>query len=137
MSLESITRAWGDFYARTPIDEPRTEAEYLELRELADYLIDNYSVESGPYAPLFDLVLDYLDRWERLNEPELKNIDVPPKDVLTHLMALRGVTQYRLAKDGVAGQGTLSAILAGKRGISKELAKKLAAYFGVSVELFL
>ena len=137
MSAETITEAWGDFYARTPLDEPRTEAEYLELRTLADYLLDHVNVESGPYAPLFDLVLDYLDRWERLHEPELKAAEAPPKDVLEHLMAARGVTQYRLAKDGVAGQGTLSAILAGKRGISKALAKKLAVYFGVSVELFI
>ena len=109
---------------------------YLELRALADYLLDHVNVESGPYAP-FDLVLEYLDRWERLYEPELKAAEAPPKDVLEHLMAAWGVTQYRLAKDGVAGQGTLSAILAGKRGISKALAKKLAVYFGVSVELFI
>ncbi len=52
-------------------------------------------------------------------------------------MQERGVTQYRLAKDGVVSQGTLNAILKGRRGISKAVAKKLAAYFGVSVELFI
>ena len=110
MSAETITEAWSDFYARTPLGEPRTEAEYLELRTLADYLLDHVNVESGPYAP-FDLVLGYLDRWERLHEPELKAAEAPPKDVLEHLMAARGV--------------------------SKALAKKLAVYFGVSVELFI
>ncbi len=65
---------------------------YLELRTLADYLLDIVNVESGSYAPLFDFVLEYLDRWERLHEPELKAAEAPPKDVLAHLMAARGVT---------------------------------------------
>ena len=36
----------------------------------------------------------------------------------------------------VASQGTISDILAARRGISKALAKKLASRFGVSVAVF-
>lgn len=133
----TVAEAWNTFYAAAPLQPPVTEAEYLELKALADYLLDHHNVESGPHAALFELVLDYLDKWEWANEPELKNLQTTPKETLSYLMQERGVTQYRLAKDGVVSQGTLNAILKGRRGISKAVAKKLAAYFGVSVELFI
>lgn len=134
----SITaQAWNDFYAHAPLKAPVTEADYLELKALADYLLENHNVESTPYKALFELSLDYMDKWERVNEPELKDIAALPSEVLKQLMEAREVTQYRLAKDNIASQGTLSAILTGKRGISKNLAKKLADYFNVSVELFI
>ena len=133
----TVARAWSTFYAAAPLKPPVTEAEYDELKVLADYLLDNHNIESGPYAALFELLLDYLDKWVRTNEPELKNLQALPREMLAYLMQERSVTQYRLAKDGVVSQGTLNAILKGRRGISKAVAKKLAAYFGVSVELFI
>lgn len=51
-------------------------------------------------------------------------------------MEERGVTRYQLAQDGIVDQGNLSRILAGKRSISKALAKRLAGYFRVGVEVF-
>ena len=78
-----------------------------------------------------------MHEWELVNEPDLKNSVATPHEMLAYLMEQRGVTQYRLAKDGVVSQGTLNAILKGRRGISKAVAKKLAVYFGVSVELFI
>jgi plasmid maintenance system antidote protein VapI len=45
--------------------------------------------------------------------------------------------QVQLEKAGVVAQSTLSQILAGKRGISKGVAKKLGVFFGVSSVVFL
>ena len=59
---------------------------------------------------------------------------IPPRDVLSYLMDDRGLRQTGLAD--VASQGTISDILAARRGISKALAKKLASRFGVSVAVF-
>lgn len=132
----TIVQAWGDFYAGTPLKAPVTEADYLELKTLANYLLDHHNVETEPYAALFDLVTEYMDRWERANEPELKDIQVPPYEMLGYYLENRGVTQYRLAKDLGVSQGNISSILRGDRGISVALAKKLADYFGVSLELF-
>ena len=60
--------------------------------------------------------------------------DAHPRDVLRYLMEDRGLSQSDLAD--VASQGTISDILAGKREISKALARKLAGRFGVSVAVF-
>lgn len=133
----TIARAWGDFYASASLRVPVTEGDYLELKELADYLLDEYNIEAEPYAALFDLVTDYMDRWERANEPELKDVQVPPHQMLAHYMEQQGVTQYQLDKEGVVSQGNLSAILKGRRGVSLDLAKRLAERFKVSVEVFI
>ena len=57
--------------------------------------------------------------------------------MLAHYLEARDISAYRLAKDLGVSQGNLSAVLHGKRGISKDLAKKLAEYFGASLELFI
>ena len=137
MSLQTVTEAWSDFYRHAPIRVPTSEAEYLELRELADHLLDTCNVEEGEYAGLFDFVTDRMDRYERQHEPELKEASAPPRVVLAHYMEARSVSQYQLAKAGVATQGTLSAMLSGKRGISLEVAKKLGEFFHVAPTLFL
>ena len=61
--------------------------------------------------------------------------EAEPREGLRHLMAKHGLRQADLA--GIASQGTISDILSGRRGISKALAKKLAAPFHVSAVAFL
>ena len=57
-----------------------------------------------------------------------------PRDALAFLMQQHGLKQSDLAN--IAGQGTISAILSGNRGISKQLAGKFAQRFGVSAAVF-
>lgn len=137
MSAYTVADAWDTFYQQAPLERPTSEGEYIELKELADYLLDTRNIEEGKYAALFDIVTGYMDHYERQHEPELKEASAPPKDVLAHYMEARGVSQYQLAKAGVATQGTLSAMLSGKRGISLDVAKKLGKFFGVAPSLFL
>ena len=61
--------------------------------------------------------------------------DTSPRDALAVLMREHGLKQIDLAD--IAGQGTISAILAGKRSISKRLAGRLAQRFGVSAAVFI
>jgi len=138
MSTATVVNAWEAFQAAAGgIKRPETEAEYEALLALANDLTDHYNCNTEPYGSLFDLIAGYMHEWELANEPELKDVQVPPHEMLSYYLENRGVTPYRLAKDLAISQGNLSAILHGDRGISKELAKKLAEYFKVSVELFI
>ena len=62
--------------------------------------------------------------------------ETDPVEVLRELMGARGM-QPRDLWPVVGSRGTTSEILSGKRGISRELARKLAALFGVRASCFL
>lgn len=136
-AVADIVQAWGGFYAATHLAAPKTEDEYETLHSLADYLLDNYNVDTEPYGPLFELVTGYMHVWELEHEPDLKNPDAPPYQLLAHLMEQHAVSQYQLEKEGIASQQNLSRILKGERGISLKLAKRLAERFEVGTELFI
>jgi HTH-type transcriptional regulator/antitoxin HigA len=136
MTSERVVGAWEEFQAHSGgIRKPESEAQYLELVELLDDLTDRYDCNLEPYASLFDLLANYADEWEAENEPELKHPDVAPNQMLAYLMEDRGVSQYQIAQTGLVDQGNLSRILSGKRGVSKQLAKRLAEYFDVDPNL--
>jgi HTH-type transcriptional regulator/antitoxin HigA len=81
-------------------------------------------------------VSGYLLEWQNAHDP-LANDVATPSEMLEHLMHEHALSQYQLAKELKLSQGNLSNILSGKKGISKDLAKKLAKYFGVGVEVFI
>src|SRR5690606_20287367 len=108
-----------------------------QIVSLMHHISDNYSTTREPYAALFDYLATLAHDWEVENEPDLKSPDVAPRMVLAYLMEEHDVSQYQLAKEGIADQGNLSRILAGRRGISKRLAKRLAERFHVSAESFI
>lgn len=116
---------------------PVTEADYDVLHEFMQDLTSRNDINEQPWSDLFGLVASYMHEWELDNQPELKITHLEPFERLKFLMERRGVTQYQLAKEGIMSQGNLSNILAGKKGISKELAKKLAKYFGISIGTFI
>ena len=101
------------------------------------HVSDTYDTASEPYAALFDYLATLAHAWELENEPDLKSPNVAPFKVLAHVMDGHGVSQYQLAGEGIVDQGNLSRMFAGERGISKNLAKRLAARFHVSEEVFI
>ena len=140
-TIAPVVRAWETFQADTrntlELRPPESEAEYEMLVAFTDELTSRYNCNVGPQAALFDLVAAYLDGWERQHYADLKDVQMPPYKMLAYYLEQRDVTAYRLAQDVGVDQGNLSAILRDDRGISKDLAKKLAQYFNVSVELFI
>ena len=56
---------------------------------------------------------------------------------LAELLAAREISQARLSRATGIGTATISSILAGRRGISKANAVKLASFFGVSAAEFI
>ena len=134
----AVFKAWQSFQSRAGnITRPKTEAEYEALLDLTDELTNRFDVSQEPWNSLFGLLATYMHEWELEHQPELKNPEGTPQQMLAFLMEQQAISQYQLAKEGLLSQGTLSQILSGERGISKALAKKLAERFKVSPALFL
>jgi HTH-type transcriptional regulator/antitoxin HigA len=94
------------------IKEDELSPEEEKLLELLAVLIEQYEDEHYPMP------------------------NIPPQEVLKYLMQENGYKQ----KDIVhifGSSGITSEVVNGKRSISKAQAKKLAEFFGVSVELFI
>jgi HTH-type transcriptional regulator/antitoxin HigA len=92
---------------------PKPGAARGRLIEVLSTLIENYESRECP-AP-----------------------QVSPSQMLTHLLEARGVKCAEVAKKTGISPATLSSILAGRRGVSKAIALKLAGYFNVSPIFFL
>ena len=111
-----------------------TEEEYDRMVAAVEQLMnkgeENQSAEeSALLETLAILIQAYDDRHHPLPE-------TPPSEMLAYLMESSG----RATKDLLpifGTRGRLSEVLNGKRAISKEQAKKLAAFFKVSAELFI
>ncbi len=136
-NAQNITKQWARVADTINITHPQNQTEYEQLLELIDHITDIVDdPEHNPYSALLDLAFAYAHSWE---EAEHKNLipDASPAEMLQFLMEQRGVKQVDLDRTGVADQALISNILSGRRRISIALAKRLAAYFGVSSELFI
>ncbi len=138
MNFSNVLQSWEQIPATARISRPTNEAEFERLLELLESITDRMEAraenpETSSLGALFDLVSEYVRAWEAEFEAE---IDATPSEVLEQLMLERNVTQTDLERAGVAKQELLSMILAGKREVSRGLAKKLATFFKVSVEVF-
>jgi HTH-type transcriptional regulator/antitoxin HigA len=90
----------------------------------------NATREEKELAKLLEkLIDDYDDARYSIPQPS-------PREMLGYLLDQRGLKQADLAPV-IGSRAHVSAILSGKRGISKSLAKKLAKFFHVGVELFI
>ena len=111
-----------------------TEEEYDHMVAAVEQLIDKGEdrlspEESALLETMAILVQSYDDRHHPLPA-------VAPNEMLAYLMETSG----RTAKDLLPVLGTrgrVSEVLSGKRSISKEQAKRLAAVFNVTVDLFI
>jgi HTH-type transcriptional regulator / antitoxin HigA len=82
---------------------------------------------------LVKLVRDYEEKTYSLQEW----MQTEPYEFLQHLMEGRGMKQVELVEAIGLSKGLVSAIVNGKREISKAQAKKLGAYFNVSPAAFI
>ncbi|MGF6722910.1 HTH-type transcriptional regulator/antitoxin HigA [Paraburkholderia sp. GAS41] len=128
-----IIEAWTALQQKALIRPIRNERDYqtmLQLsRELATHL--NGDTESA-LDDLHGVLTTLIEAWET------RNVDIPkvePREVLRHLLETHGLKQKDLA--GIASPTVVSDILAGRRAISKNVAKALAARFHADVSVFL
>lgn len=131
-TIDLDEKNYGRLLTRTLPHVIRTEEE---LARLTDELMrlderENLTPEEQELAELLTVLID---EYEQRRYPIRK---ASPQQTLQHLMEARNLTQKDLWKV-FGSKGITSEVFHGKRSISKAQAKKLAAFFHVSAELFI
>jgi HTH-type transcriptional regulator/antitoxin HigA len=101
----------------------------VELMESIDRKKDATPEENALSALLMRLVQDY-------DDTQYPVLEAKPYKAVQSLMEQRGLKQVDLVPV-IGSRAQVSALVNGKRGISKAQAKKLAAFFGCSLKLFI
>lgn len=125
-------KTYGQLLRRTLPHVIRTDEELARLTdELA--ALDEREDLTREEQELAELLTVLIGDYEERRYPIRK---ASPRQTLRHLMEARTLTQKDLWKV-FGSKGITSEVFHGKRSISKAQAKKLAAFFHVSAELFI
>lgn len=128
-----VAQTWAMLRSQLPIRPIRNEEDYQQMVRVANTLSDHLSGNGeDPLADLHAIVTDLIARWEA------HSVTIPkaePREVLRHLLETHGLKQKDLI--GIASPTVVSDILAGRRSISKKVAKALASRFHIDVSAFL
>lgn len=135
VGMPELARVWSTFQADVGLRPIRNEADYERISKLADALADEVGDdESHPLYSMFDLSMELIAHWE---EEHVVIPEAEPREVLRYLLDEHNLKQKDLEGEGIASQSLISDVLAGRRTISKRLAKSLAERFHVEVSAFL
>ena len=126
-------RRYARLLARTvpKVIETKEENERMlaEVERLMDRGEERTPEEDALLSLLVSLVQGYEQRHYPMRQPS-------PREMLAYLMEQRGLKQTDLVPI-FKSSGYVSDVINGKRAISKAHARKLAAFFGVSAEVFI
>jgi HTH-type transcriptional regulator/antitoxin HigA len=110
-----------------------TGKEHERMLAEVEKLMDQGERRTTEEDAALDLMVRLIQDYEEENHPLP---DPSPIEMLAYLMEQRGLKQADLVPI-FKSRGYVSDVLNGKRAISKALAKQLAAFFHVSVNLFI
>jgi len=110
--------------------EAENDAALAVVAQLLEKGEENLTQEEDALVELLACLI------ERFEEKAYPIPDAEPKDVLADLMEHRGIKAIDLAPI-LGSRAKASEILAGKRGISKEQARRLGEYFHISPAAFI
>lgn len=129
-SIPELAKMWAAFQRDIGLRVIRNDTDYERVVEIADALAE--IDESHELYSMYELALELIEHWE--NE-HVQIPDAEPREVLRFLIEQNNLKQKDLVE--IASQTLISDILAGRRDISKRLAKLLADRFNVEVAAFL
>jgi|SRR6516225_7600386 HTH-type transcriptional regulator/antitoxin HigA len=131
-TIELNEKVYGQLLRRTLPHVIRTDEDHERLtNELMR--LDEREGLTPEEQELAELLTVLIEKYEERRFPIRK---AGAQQTLHHLMEARGLTQKDLWKV-FGSKGITSEVFHGKRSISKAQAKKLAAFFHVSAELFI
>lgn len=110
-------------------------ARLAETTAALEGLLDQ--IGDDPAHPLADLAQLLIERVTAYEQRATPVPDSSPAEMLAYLMDLRGLTQAQVAAGSGLTQPVVSQLLAGKRQVSADHARRLAAYFGVEPSVFI
>lgn len=129
---ELIT-AWAALQDHALLRPIRNDTDFERVHALADELADEVGDDlTHPLFDLFELAMLLIEKWE---DEHVEIPDLEPKEVLRFLLDENKLKQKDLAD--IASPTLISDILAGRREISRLLAKSLARRFHVDASAFL
>jgi HTH-type transcriptional regulator/antitoxin HigA len=114
---------------RFPLCSIRCEQHLAEAQEVLDRLLARPELDDGEEAyvdALSDLVGVYEDEHHAI-------APAPDADMLRHLLEAKGINQAQLSEGTGIAKSTISEVLAGKRPFSRQMIRKLAAYFALDM----
>ena len=123
-------RALLQQYTPRPV---RTEAAYRKTLRQVDELMRRPRL-SRAESELIDVLATLVEQYESKDYPTPTST---PRQMLAHLIEAKEVSQAEVARATGIPRSTISAVLSGRRQISKANVVKLADYFNVPSALFL
>lgn len=132
-AMPELVKAWTAIQNLAVLRPIRSLADFERMHALTDALSDEVGDdESHPLFSMLELTMDLMQRWE---DEHVTVPDAEPREVLRHLLDVNQLKQKDLRD--IASPTLISDILAGRREISRLLAKRLADRFSVNVSAFL
>jgi HTH-type transcriptional regulator / antitoxin HigA len=125
---------YGKLLAKSLPKVIETDEEFDRYVETMEGL-DRKAADGG-VSPEEEALLALLERLVQDYDDKIELAEAPPHEMVQFLMDRKGLRQADLVPV-LGSRAQVSDLLGGRRGISKAQAKKLAAFFGISVELFI
>ena len=113
-----------------------TQPEYEHFLTVTENLLSKRNERTESETALFMLLVKLIRDYEEKTYSFQEWINTKPHEFLQHLMEGRGLKQVELSEALGLSKGHISAIVNGKREISKAQAKQLAELLRVPVDLF-
>jgi HTH-type transcriptional regulator / antitoxin HigA len=136
MATRAVPYAMPDAYFRLvrrfPLARIRDDEHLAAAHAIIEELLVEDLDEGG--REYLDALTDHVAAYED------RHVEIPGAsegDVLRELMSANGLTQARLASEVEIAQSTISAILAGKRSLTRDQAVRVAGRFGLPATVFL
>jgi HTH-type transcriptional regulator / antitoxin HigA len=114
-----------------------TQPEYEHFLTVTENLLSKCSERIEAETALFMLLVKLIRGYEEKTYSFQEWINTKPHEFLQHLMEAWKIKQVELVNATGLNKGLVSAMLSGKREISKAHAKKLGEYFNVSPAAFI
>jgi HTH-type transcriptional regulator / antitoxin HigA len=114
-----------------------TEAEYESFLIVTEKLLAKRKDRTPEEDSLFKLLVHLIEKYEEKEFQMADWCNTPPHEFLQFLLEARGWKQMDLVGLVSSSKGVVSAMVNGKRAISKAQAKKLAEIFHVPIGAFL
>lgn len=133
IEIDKIAKHYKALCELVPLKAITSKTGYEAAVDHLNQLLDAGGAnQTHPLAGLVEALGELIHTYEKRQAPM---VEAESREVLRYLMAEHDLRQADFAD--LASQGTINDILCGRREISKALAKKLAARFGVSAAVFL
>jgi len=134
------TKPLSELAKKFPLRRIKTDEELDIASEIFSELgmKDKLSSAESNYLEVLEiLIMDYEAKSPRIQAMLAEARAIPPQRILQSILEESGMSQSQLAREIGCHQENISAFLAGKRGLSKVNAVKLAKYFCLSADFFL